>query len=189
VPFLSGSEDISRSAEFIRFYEEIPEKLREQFRADFSQYRKKVQAEYRDLWIHLNTVNPDILSLLRKAADIRIISGKDAPSIKLILQHHGIFTEPDHIHGRLGDKRPVLRSLAEEAVLAGEQLLFCDDNFDNVMEAVDLGIRSVWALWGYHTPEHLERAHAIGRTGMQSDEFVSLVCSAAAQSPALDATW
>lgn len=138
---------------FEKVYNDIPESVKSEFKNNFYLYRKIARNKYPSFWVELHTelINlKDILSL-GPTVTISIVSGKDSDSIAFILHHAGINLPNERIFGRLKNKEPILLSLSNEAKDNGEILIFIDDNINNVIDSLKIGIDSLWAKWGYHT--------------------------------------
>jgi FMN phosphatase YigB (HAD superfamily) len=170
VPFLKSASKIHNQNEFTSIYEKSTILEREAFRHRFVNYRNNVRKKYRDYWMELHTVYDPVIQLLACSKNIRIVSGKDTTSIATLLSFKGIDLPVEYIHGRITNKKGILQKLAIEAQ---GNLIFCDDNIMNVLEATRLGIVSIWALWGYHTDEHERLAHENGIFGTDIDQFLS----------------
>ncbi|HHM1138577.1 TPA: hypothetical protein ACRGQ0_005580, partial [Klebsiella pneumoniae] len=54
-------------------------------------------------------------------------------------------------------------------------ILFIDDNIQNVIDALDHGIQSFWANWGYNIPEHKLMALQKGINELDTEDLLKLV--------------
>ena len=54
-------------------------------------------------------------------------------------------------------------------------MIFCDDNLPNVIESRNLGVKTYWAGWGYHTEEHLQIAYKEAIEPTSLSQFLSKI--------------
>ncbi|MFS3137135.1 VOC family protein [Gluconacetobacter sacchari] len=159
VPFIGDTKDIDDAIAFGQRYDSIPESEREGFREKFVAIRTAARKADEGYWFSLHRTFPEVvrtIALLR--GDIQIVSGKDGLSIIEILRNQDIHVDDAAVFGRLTSKRGVLTELLEVARGRGEELVFVDDNLANVIEAIQLGARGLWATWGHHSDDDVIRA-------------------------------
>jgi FMN phosphatase YigB (HAD superfamily) len=73
------------------------------------------------------------------------------------------------------DKNKTLTLLKSIAFDKNEDILFIDDNIQNVIDALDHGIQSFWANWGYNIPEHKLMALKKGINELDTEALLKLV--------------
>jgi FMN phosphatase YigB (HAD superfamily) len=101
-------------------------------------------------FVALNPLYPGVIESWPALREwpLYIVSTKDEPAIKLILQTHRL--EVEGVFGRgSGSKAQTLCSLAALHQVPPEQVVFIDDNALHVADASAAGITAVVANWGY----------------------------------------
>ncbi|MFJ8360387.1 HAD family hydrolase [Streptomyces sp. NPDC093984] len=124
--------------------------------------RAALRERRRTEWLDLHTLYPGIAGLLRRHSGrgTSIVTAKDEQSVWEILAHHGLDVTVAQVVGECSDKRTVVRRIAAADGLPPDAVTFIDDHITNALAVRDTGATSLWAWWGYHTPEHVERAIA-----------------------------
>jgi phosphoglycolate phosphatase-like HAD superfamily hydrolase len=158
IPFYANKNEVIDSKSFHEIYENIHDADKSKFRDDFVNYRNKVKELFPEYWISLHKELIDLKEIIDLDVDLRIVSGKDAESIIFLLKNKKIHIEPRKVHGRMVEKDTVLKSIKNDSENDNEDLFFVDDNLNNVIDASKLGIQSLWAFWGFHTPEQVQNA-------------------------------
>ncbi|MBK0032575.1 hypothetical protein IBT47_09790 [Erwinia sp. S43] len=173
VPFHGGGAAPTNSRSFAESYETIPSDIRHEFRQAFVAYREAARRSHPAFWAELHVPLIDIERLFSVGHEVRIVSGKDTPSICSILRQHGVNLAEAHVFGRMTDKREVLAQLKKEADDKGQSMTFLDDNIENVVEAKQLGIgiNALWANWGCRSPDHQAVALANAVTEVTADSL------------------
>ena len=169
-----GNEAIDNDR-FTAIYESIPTEDKKIFRDKFIHYRKLARSIYPGFWAELHRPLLDVSNLFETANDIYIVSGKDEESILFILSKYGLNIPANKIYGRMTDKNKTLTLLKSIAFDKNEDILFIDDNIQNVIDALDHGIQSFWANWGYNIPEHKLMALKKGINELDTEALLKLV--------------
>ncbi|MEE4490796.1 HAD family hydrolase [Streptomyces sp. BE230] len=122
--------------------------------------RAALRARQRDAWLDMHTLYPGISDLLRRhqGRGTSIVTAKDEQSVWDILGHHQLETTVTQVIGECSDKRTAVAQLALADGLPASAVTFVDDHITNALAVRDTGANSLWAWWGYHTAEHIERA-------------------------------
>ncbi|MFD4482978.1 HAD family hydrolase [Streptomyces sp. NPDC058471] len=122
--------------------------------------RASLREQQREEWLGMHTLYPGIADLLRRhrGRGTSIVTAKDEPSVWDILAHHQLESTITQVIGECSDKRTAVQLLAETDGLPAEAVTFIDDHITNALAVRDTGATSLWAWWGYHTPDHIERA-------------------------------
>lgn len=175
VPFYIKENTIINSETFHKTYNSIPQEIIFEFRADFNKYRSKVRDIYSHYWLELHKKLLNLEEIIDLGIDVRIISGKDSDSIFFILQENGVKLIKEKIHGETSSKIPLLKLLKSEANDGNSKLLFIDDNIENIIESRKLGINSLWATWGFHTPEQINNAKHLLINEVKIDNIMSTI--------------
>lgn len=185
VPYMDIG-DIKCQEEFEEVYVGIGRNLVEKFSRLFQDIREEIRSRYADEWFGFHVFYPKIKRIFDQGHDIHIVSGKDTESIRAILERESIVFDPEKVHGGLRSKATVLKTLYLSSKNERQDMLFIDDNLPNVIESRSLGIPTVWADWGFNTPEHLKLAkiHEIKATGL--NEFLELARLKAETTSTLD---
>ncbi|MEE3649869.1 MULTISPECIES: HAD family hydrolase [unclassified Brenneria] len=173
--FSELGNEVMNNDEFSAIYESFSPKEKDIFRDKFIQYRKQARNTYPIFWAKLHRPLLDISKLFSTSHDIYIVSGKDEDSISFILREHGLNVPTEKIFGRMTDKNETLTSLKLIAAAKNEEMLFIDDNIQNVIDALEHGIQSFWANWGYNIPEHKVMAHKNGINVLSTVDLLELV--------------
>jgi len=175
IPFYADRNESMNSKSFNDIYKNIPEVDKIKFRDDFVNYRNKVKKTFPEYWISLHKELIELKEIIDLDVDIRIVSGKDTESILFLLNNKDIYIDPGKIHGRMVDKNIVLNTIKYDAEKNKENLIFVDDNLNNVIDACKLGIQSLWAFWGFHTHEHIKDAGKLSITAINSKELFNII--------------
>lgn len=127
-------------------------------------------------WITLHTVYPGVTELITDfEGTIAIVSAKDTASINEILAFHRLGARVTTVIGSCHDKPAALTRLLAENPAERRRAVFIDDNLGNILDAAALPIATLWATWGYHTPEDLDTAHGRAITSATLDTVHDLV--------------
>ncbi|CDG21511.1 protein of unknown function [Xenorhabdus poinarii G6] len=86
-----------------------------------------------------------------------------------------IAIEPKKVHGRMINKYTVLNSIKYDSDKNKKGLVFVDDNLNNVIDASKLGIQSLWAFWGFHTPDHVKDAEKLSIKAINNQELLNFI--------------
>ena len=132
----------------------IPEKKLDAFNTIFFQQRREWMKKDEFSWLYFNPLYPGIKKVLLeliKYENTYIVSSKNAPAINSILKHNQIDFPTDNIWGSDSDldKPDIFRKLKEKNAISYSDIIFLDDNIENLMKAKELGISVFWASWGY----------------------------------------
>ncbi len=129
---------------------------------------KKAYLEKRYLWMNHDLEswlmhNKLFDGIVEKVKDLNsnklvsIVSAKDEKSIRTILESNGIPIPEKSVYGNeYGDKDDILKNIIE--FHNTEDIVFIDDNLDNVLTAQKFGIPSYLASWGYLSDGTLKKA-------------------------------
>ncbi|WP_328468674.1 HAD family hydrolase [Streptomyces sp. NBC_00448] len=122
--------------------------------------RSALRARQKDAWLDMHTVYPGVDRLLRRhqGRGTSIVTAKDAASVWEILAHHQLENTVVQVVGECSDKRAAVREIALSDGLPSSAVTFIDDHITNALAVRDTGATSLWAWWGYHTPDHVEQA-------------------------------
>ncbi|MFH8403874.1 HAD family hydrolase [Streptomyces sp. NPDC018019] len=127
-------------------------------------------------WLDMHTLYPGVHELLHRhrGRGTSIVTAKDAASVWEILAHHRLENTVVEVVGDCSDKRSAVLALAAADGLPNDAVTFVDDHITNALAVRDTGARSLWAWWGYHTDEHIERAVARGQRRIYLPELAAL---------------
>jgi len=175
VPFYIKEKMEVNSDDFYRIYESISQQVRLEFRENFNKYRSRAREVYSTYWLGLHKKLINLEDIINLNIDVRIISGKDTDSIFFILKHNKINLSKEKIQGGMSSKVFSLEVMKSEAISGGQRLLFIDDNVDNVIESINIGIDSLWATWGYHTTEHINKAKQLLIKEVEKENILSTI--------------
>ncbi|MER7111555.1 HAD family hydrolase [Streptomyces sp. NPDC000229] len=122
--------------------------------------RTALRAAQAPEWRAMHTLYPGIRDLLERhrGRGTSIVTAKDAGSVWEILEHHRLQGAVVEVIGECSDKRSAVLDLAAGDGIRPEAVTFIDDHITNALAVRDTGARSLWAWWGYHTPDHIDRA-------------------------------
>ena len=129
------------------------------FSQRFVQTRSNLRNSRADAWLALHSLYPGIKNIFKSAHKIFIVSGKDTESIIAICKDNNINIDKNQVFGGLSNKTEILKILFTQSKDNKCKMIFCDDNLPNVIESRNLGVKTYWAGWGYHTEEHLQIAY------------------------------
>ncbi|MBN0043415.1 HAD family hydrolase [Streptomyces actuosus] len=138
--------------------------------------RSALREQRRTEWLDLHRLYPGIAGLLRRhqGRGTSIVTAKDERSVWEILAHHRLDTAVAQVVGECADKRTAVRRIAEADGLPADAVTFIDDHITNALAVRDTGATTLWAWWGYHTPEHVERAVARKQRRVYLPELATL---------------
>ncbi len=172
VAFFNKNEKIIDMKIFNEIFESIPETTREEFKTNFISYRSAVREIYNSYWISLHKELINLQDIIKLNIDIRIVSGKDTESILKLLYIKNINIPPKNIHGRMLNKEIILSQLKTEADREKKELVYIDDNINNVIDIRNLNINSLWAFWGFHTEEQIDDAKKLNIVPVYKNDLI-----------------
>ncbi|KAA2260648.1 HAD family hydrolase [Solihabitans fulvus] len=156
VAHLAEAAAIGDQARFDELFARLPPELVARFVAGAGAVRSALRSRQPEFWLGLHTLYPGMPELLRRhAGKVAIVTAKDAGSVADILAHHGLADAVAHIEGECGDKAAAVSRICAEFLVEPAAAVFVDDNLANVLRVRETGARTRWALWGYHTAEHV----------------------------------
>ncbi len=96
--------------------------------------------------------------------DSVILSNKDERTISELFRQHDIQILPDNIFSRdiTDDKNKKIKLIIDKTGVSPNELVFIDDNFRNLKDALLLGVRCYIASWGYNNPIQLKESENLG---------------------------
>lgn len=155
-----AAETMRTTADFARLRSGIPEARLRALTEGATAVRALLRERRRAGWLDLHTLYPGVADLLRRhrGRGTSIVTAKDERSVWEVLEHHGVAGTVTQVVGECSDKRTAVRDLADADGLPPENVTFIDDHITNALAVRDTGATSLWAWWGYHTPDHIERA-------------------------------
>jgi phosphoglycolate phosphatase-like HAD superfamily hydrolase len=152
----------------------IDQRSMEDFVQKATQYRARVRQEKRKQWLAYHELYPQIKETLQEcAATLYVVTARDEASVREILEYHGLPLRWDQIFGEQTTKLAALAEIQQREQTSS--LYFFDDHLLNVLAAEEAGYRAYWAMWGYHTPEHVQIARQKGVKALQLNDFVELL--------------
>ena len=173
VPFVMEGMVFASAREFESAYEQITAETARRFLSGLEHYRRQIIKERKETWLRMHHFFDGMEGVLRNRLEkLYVVSGKDLPSIKCLLESKGIELPTDHIYASQRSKLAALHGIKKQEGIDAKQLVFCDDNFSNMQEAKREGFSALWADWGYQTSEDRERAKASGISAVSLREFV-----------------
>jgi len=175
VPYYVNGIDVTDGRSFDFIYNNLPENIKSEFRSNFAKYRRKVKESFPEYWISLHDELIELKEIVDLGVDIRIVSGKDAESILFLLNNKNIDIDPDKIHGRTVEKDTILKSIKSESDQNNEQLIFIDDNLNNIIDAKASGVNSWWASWGFHTQDNINDAKRLSIKTLDKSELLTFI--------------
>jgi phosphoglycolate phosphatase-like HAD superfamily hydrolase len=141
---------------FERIFHSLPESYVGRFTATASAARARLRDEEPEFWLDMHTLYPGMSLLLqRHAGATAIVTAKDEESVRGILHRHSLEHVVTDVIGECSDKPRAVRDLCLRHRIPPPQATFIDDNLTNVRCVSEVGVRALWATWGYHTPEDL----------------------------------
>ncbi|MBL1066598.1 HAD family hydrolase [Streptomyces sp. 7-21] len=155
------SEAVSGQREFDALFAAFPEYELATYVDNANRLRAALRENQRREWLALHTLYPGVRDLLeRHEGRVSIVTAKDERSVWDILAFHRLDHTVVSVIGECGDKRSAVIDLVAEDGLEPRHATFIDDNLTNALQVRDTGARSLWAYWGYHTPEHVQKSLA-----------------------------
>lgn len=153
------SERLGGQEEFDALFAAIPDGRRERLVAGATALRAELRRRHRAEWLGMHRLYPGIRGLLeRHAGRVSIVTAKDETSVREILAHHGLGGAVVSVVGECADKRAAVLELVAEDGLRPEHATFVDDNLRNALQVRDTGARALWAYWGYHTADDVQKS-------------------------------
>jgi FMN phosphatase YigB (HAD superfamily) len=153
VAFFSDHSTFDSREEFDAEYSRIPRARIERFLCEFEAYRMEVISKKNDTWVNMHVFYSGMANVLcRHLENVYVVSGKDAASIQSLLASKSIRLPGSRVFAAQKDKMPALHQICAMENVPQEDLIFCDDNFFNALEAHREGFSVLWADWGYQTP-------------------------------------
>ncbi len=159
VPLLDAPAPVGRAA-FAERFASLPDGLADEFAVAARDYRAAVSDRYRDSWLALHGVWPEVSRLVDGAY---LATARDSASVLEILGSHGVRPDPARIFDRLTEKTAALAEIAARESLDRAEVWLLDDSIDNCLAAQAEGFGAGWASWGCGDPgdEAIAIAHDI----------------------------
>jgi phosphoglycolate phosphatase-like HAD superfamily hydrolase len=166
---------LTSQAAFDRLYRSIAGVFVADFTAQASAARARCRDEEPEYWTGLHTLYPGVDTLLRRhAGKVCIVTAKDEDSVWQILRHHKVDQTVLEIVGESSRKADAVRTLAARYAVAADECTFIDDNLTNAIQVAATGARTLWATWGYHTPEHEAEAQRVNLPRLRLPDLADL---------------
>jgi HAD superfamily hydrolase (TIGR01509 family) len=171
-----AAEAIRTSDDYEALLSRIPPKKLSALTAGATAVRTALRQAQPDTWLDMHTLYPGIHELLHRhrGRGTSIVTAKDAASVWEILAHYRLENTVVEVIGECSDKRTAVLRLAANDGLPAEAVTFIDDHITNALAVRDTGARSLWAWWGYHTEDHIERAIARRQRRVYLPELATL---------------
>lgn len=160
---------------FNTVYSSLSEEVKLDFRNAFIDYRTQARMQYPSFWSQLHTPLINFKDIIDLGLDVRIVSGKDVESISFILNENECYIESKNIHGSMKNKELTLSNISMEAKSRGCEMVFIDDNLENILDSRKMGILSYWATWGYHSKDNLNDALRLSINLVEKKDFLNLL--------------
>ncbi|MFB7657024.1 MULTISPECIES: HAD family hydrolase [unclassified Streptomyces] len=154
------AESITGIGDYEALLAHIPPKQLASLARGATTVRAALRAAQGPEWRAMHTLYPGIRDLLERhrGRGTSIVTAKDADSVREILEHHRLQAAVVEVIGECSDKRSAVLDLAAGDGIQPDAVTFIDDHITNALAVRDTGARSLWAWWGYHTPDHIDRA-------------------------------
>ena len=151
--------------EFSKYRDKNEEKGKE-FHKLFYEERAKLQKNIRN-WLELNPPFkqvPKILNKFRKDFPLVIVTSKDKASTKMLLESYGISVEDGNILPKEFslDKKDQMRFISKKFDVPLRDIVFVEDNLEQLLNVNELGIKLILASWGYNTKEQRKEVKKLG---------------------------
>ncbi|TDC72165.1 HAD family hydrolase [Streptomyces hainanensis] len=171
-----AAEGIGTVADYGALLSGIPPKQLAALTAGATAVRGALRGAQRGAWLDMHTLYPGVHELLHRhrGRGTSIVTAKDADSVWEILGHYGLENTVVEVIGECSDKRTAVLDLAGGDGLPARAVTFIDDHITNALAVRDTGATSLWAWWGYHTDEHIERAIARRQRRIYLPELATL---------------
>ena len=138
---------------FRKLLEDNSEDIAE-FQRLFYSTRDKLKNKYPQYWFELHRSYPQIKTnwqKLKEHFDFYIVSNKDFRSISEILDHFGLAINKNNIFGTdfSLNKKKIVEHIMSTKSTAANRVFLIDDNYQNLLDFCDTGIKLFFASWGY----------------------------------------
>ena len=170
-PYVRGAGEyyiLRRSMEeaFLITAQKVFERLRERwldhlepFKAVFYDAREKLRLQDIESWVILHPVFEDVIAVMKKLNEqqrLRVATLKDSTSVRLILEHYGVYLLPEHLlaESQISSKLEALNHYSEKENLSKKDLIFIDDNVTHLFEPKKAGYNTLLTGWGPSLEEH-----------------------------------
>lgn len=130
-----------------------------EFRQLANAARQRCRTQEPDRWLGLHTLYPGLARLLRAhAGRLAIVSAKDEPAVRAVLDWHGMGDCVREVIGECRRKDEAVRDLCRRHGISPRDVTFIDDSLPNALAVAATGATAHWAMWGYHTADDLTAA-------------------------------
>ncbi len=141
--------------------------------------RNKLRSENLLAWIELHPVYQEVIEVLKelnRQNRLYIATLKDGESVRLILEHHGIFIPKERMldQSHIKSKLQALDMICKLCKCSKSELLFLDDNYTHLVEPFKAGYLVYLTNWGNALPEFAEMARKSGIPLTQITELTDL---------------
>jgi phosphoglycolate phosphatase-like HAD superfamily hydrolase len=145
-----------------RFVREMAE-----FERLFFLCRSELRDADRGYWLDLLACYNGLLTGMARIMErtgIYIVTGKDRDSVQAFLGRHSVTIPDNRIYdtNAARDKAAALETIAKNEKRPMADIIFLDDNINHLLHPRKAGCMVHLAGWGYHLPEHLQRAEIEG---------------------------
>lgn len=145
----------------------------------FYEERAKLQKDMKK-WIKLNPPFPkipNVIKRLAKSSPIVIVTSKDMHSTKLLLENYGIETEEENIIPKefSMDKRDHMKFISDKFGVQCNEIVFIEDNLEQLLRVRELGVKLVLVDWGYNTEKQRKEAKKLGMKVAGVNNFEKVV--------------
>ena len=134
------------------------------FHSLFYSVRDRWIKEDRDSWLGYNRLYKGMDKAINKwnaGSPLYLVSAKDTNSIQTFLMHSGCHLEPHQVLGtEKGDKPFHFKAI--RALHGNQDMVFIDDNTDNLKMALPFDLTPYLASWGYNHPAGYPEAQRLG---------------------------
>ncbi len=155
--WLSGQKD------FDRVFGSLPDGYVRRFTSAAGAARTTIRRDEPEFWLGMHTLYPGVADLLRRhAGRTAIVTAKDEDSVRAILRRHDLEHTVLEVVGECARKAEAVRDLCTRHGVDPARATFVDDNLTNVRRVGAVGVRTLWATWGYQTPDDRAAADRYG---------------------------
>ncbi len=139
----------------------------EKFKPVFFKQREWLRQQDLKKWIQLHPVFPSVIDTmiqLQQQNRLYIATLKDAESVKLVLQMHGLEISDDRMldQSQIKNKLEALDTIRQWEGCAKQDMVFIDDNISHLMLPKANGYRVFQTTWGNVPEENLVQANKAG---------------------------
>lgn len=179
----TDAAQVRTRAEFAELFSSIPADQVAAFAETANAARSRFRSEEPYFWAGLHPLYPGVAQMLRdNPGAIAVATARDEKSVRAVLDYNGLGGTVTEITSECRSKAQAVLDLCARYEIEPREIVFIDDNIENVTAVAASGARTYWAMWGHHAPEDLALSRQTVADRLELDELPWLATPLSARS-------